>query len=377
MWSSIQIANRGADAHRDLTNTPGSYNYTIGVGNYRGGGSWIADEQGAIPAKVQNTTMLGTIYDTKNKVLKFSPKVVHMVEPYIGERYSVSAYTVSDLGKLSREDIQLLSDLGYPIYRDAPRTFGKRSDGIYSIGHSNLDLSTFLERLEECGIREVVDARSDPHSVRFPQYNREELSAICFSRGIIYAHAPELGNRNHGGIEANLQTESGKATLARIASEANDSYHRIAILCSEANWRKCHRHVISNHLWTQFNKTVEHVRGNGMLEPHPIYSYPVIEQESFSTHATKEEPSEAQEISYSPEDAEGSFALTPDGEEHFGAPTDAAMLASLIDYHNAPIETQVGLDAAMATEFNAVVPCTEQEFRELTKAGHVCIPTKC
>ena len=284
MWSSVQVTNRGAIAHRDLTNTPGSYNYTIGVGTYRGGGLWIADDHGTVPAKVQNAVMHGTVYDTKDKALKFSPKAIHMVEPYVGERYSVSAYTVSDLGKLSREDIQLLSDLGYPIYRDAPRAFGRRSDGIYSIGHSNLDIVTFIERLEECGIKEVVDARSDPHSARFPHYNREELSAICFTRGIIYSHAPELGNRNHGGIEANLQTESGKATLARIANEANDSYHRIVLLCSEASWRKCHRHVISNQLWLQYHKTVEHIRANGMLEPHPIYNYPVIEQEASSSY---------------------------------------------------------------------------------------------
>ena len=42
----------------------------------------------------------------------------------------------------------------------------------------------------------------------------------------------------------------------------------------------------------------------------------------------------------------------------------------------------MGLDQAMGTEWqkyteiNAVVPCTDKKFRELTKAGHVCIPTK-
>ena len=38
------------------------------------------------------------------------------------------------------------------------------------------------------------------------------------------------------------------------------------------------------------------------------------------------------------------FTLTPDGEECFGTTVDAAFLASLIDYHNAPIEVQLGLD---------------------------------
>ena len=95
-----------------------------------------------------------------------------------------------------------------------------------------------------------------------------------------------------------------------------------------------------------------------------------------------EEPPQAQETSYNTEEVPNGFALTPDGEEHFGAPADTAMMASLIDYHNAPVEVQMGLDAAMSvewqkyTEFNAVVPCTEQEFRDLMKAGHVCIPTK-
>ena len=48
-------------------------------------------------------------------------------------------------------------------------------------------------------------------------------------------------------------------------------------------------------------------------------------------------------------DANG-FTLTPDGEECFGTPVDAAFLASLIDYHNVPIEVQIGLDQAMGAE---------------------------
>ena len=215
--------------------------------------------------------MQGVVFDTKNKVLRFSPKDVHMVAPYTGERFSISAYTVSDLGKLTGEDIQLLSDLGYPIYNDAPRTFGKKGDGIYSIGHSDLSIQTFLERLTEHGISDLIDVRSDPHSARYPHYNREELAATCFSRGIVYTHAPELGNRNHGGIQANLQTGRGKETIARITGEAHDTYHRIVIFCSEASWRRCHRQDIANHLRVRSDKTVGHIRADGSLEPHPLH----------------------------------------------------------------------------------------------------------
>ena len=111
----------------------------------------------------------------------------------------------------------------------------KRAMGIYSIGHSDLSIQTFLERLTEHGISDLIDVRSNPHSARYPHYNREELAATCFSRGIVYTHAPELGNRNHGSIQANLQTGRGKETIARITGEAHDTYHRIVIFCSEAS----------------------------------------------------------------------------------------------------------------------------------------------
>ena len=74
------------------------------------------------------------------------------------------------------------------------------------------------------------------------------------------------------------------------------------------------------------------------------------------------------------------FTLTPYGEKCFGTTVDAAFLASLIDYHNARMEADRSIDQAMNaewqkyTEFNAVVPCTDKEFRDLMKAGHVCIP---
>ena len=52
----------------------------------------------------------------------------------------------------------------------APRRFGKKGDGICSIGLSDFPIQTFLERLNEHGISDFVDVRSDPHSARFPSY---------------------------------------------------------------------------------------------------------------------------------------------------------------------------------------------------------------
>ena len=61
VWSTVSrvIGNRGADAHKDLANTPGSSNYTIDVGDYRGGGLWAENAEGTTPARVQNIVMQG------------------------------------------------------------------------------------------------------------------------------------------------------------------------------------------------------------------------------------------------------------------------------------------------------------------------------
>ena len=87
------------------------------------------------------------------------------------------------------------------------------------------------------------------------------------------------------GIRANLQTERGKETIARIASEAHDTYHRVAILCSEASWRRCHRQDIANHLWMTTDKIVERIRVDGSLEPHPTHLLDVREAPETSNVA--------------------------------------------------------------------------------------------
>ena len=135
------------------------------------------------------------------------------------------------------------------------------------------------------------------------------------------------------------------ATVARIAGEANDTYHRIGIMCSEASWRRCHRQDIASHMWSAFNKVVEHIRPNGWLEPHPVHHITDNHEETLANANIADSGSQpSTEPAHRREETIEGFALTPDGEEHFGFTVDSALLASLIDYHNSPIEVQMGLD---------------------------------
>ena len=67
---------------------------------------------------------------------------------------------------------------------------------IHTIGHSDLDLEKFMDRLEQNGVELVADVRSMPHSRHAPQFNRERLAQVLSQHGIGYLHmGDQLGGR--------------------------------------------------------------------------------------------------------------------------------------------------------------------------------------
>jgi len=69
-------------------------------------------------------------------------------------------------------------------------------NGLYTIGHSNLDLGDFLAVLVHHGVRTLCDVRSRPGSFRFPQFNREPLEAAAGLAKIQYQFLGDsLGGR--------------------------------------------------------------------------------------------------------------------------------------------------------------------------------------
>src|SRR5579863_10217190 len=71
-----------------------------------------------------------------------------------------------------------------------------REQAIYTIGHSNHPIETFLSLLKQHEIQGVVDTRSHPHSRFNPQFNRRALEASLAGEGINYEFMGEsLGGR--------------------------------------------------------------------------------------------------------------------------------------------------------------------------------------
>ncbi|MEM0057516.1 MAG: DUF488 domain-containing protein [Candidatus Bathyarchaeia archaeon] len=117
---------------------------------------------------------------------------------------------------------------------------------IWTIGHSNRSINTFLELLKEHKIQVLVDVRSFPTS-KSEHFKRENMEKWLPENGIEYLWlGKELGGYRKGGYEKHMQTKifrEGVKNLLEIAAQK-----RTCIMCMEVNPKYCHRRFIAAHL---------------------------------------------------------------------------------------------------------------------------------
>lgn len=151
---------------------------------------------------------------------------------------------------------------------------------IYTIGHSTHSLDEFLEMLKSFQIETIADIRSLPGSRRFPQFNKEELEISLLKNGIEYLHFVDLGGRrkvkkdsknnrwnndSFKGYADYMETEQFESAI--LSLEALASKKRVAYMCSEAVWWRCHRSMLSDYLKSK-GWDVMHIMGVGKSQPH-------------------------------------------------------------------------------------------------------------
>ena len=130
---------------------------------------------------------------------------------------------------------------------------------LYTVGHSIRSLPEFLAILRDSGIRRLVDVRTVPRSKRQPHFTREALAASLEAAGIAYEHAPDLGglrrpdpaSLNSGlhdpGLRAyadHMRTPAFARALAALLERA--TREPVAVMCAEADWRRCHRQLLAD-----------------------------------------------------------------------------------------------------------------------------------
>lgn len=152
---------------------------------------------------------------------------------------------------------------------------------IWTIGHSIHPFEEFLAMLNSLEVESVVDIRSYPGSRKFPQFNKEALNISLPHNNIKYIHLKNLGGRRkvspdsknvswHNlafrGYADYMETDAfkeGIKELERIALKL-----RVAYMCSEALWWRCHRSMVSDYLKVNGWK-VMHIMGIGKETEHP------------------------------------------------------------------------------------------------------------
>ena len=155
---------------------------------------------------------------------------------------------------------------------------------IWTIGHSTRTIEDFLALLKAHNIESLVDVRHYPGSRRYPQFNKEPLADTLAKAGIDYHHLLKLGGRRRPRADSRntaWRNDAFRGYADYMASEAfADAIQcliefarnkRVAIMCAEAVWWRCHRSLIADYLKAQGHKVL-HIQSATKAQEHPFSS---------------------------------------------------------------------------------------------------------
>ena len=114
---------------------------------------------------------------------------------------------------------------------------------VYLVGHGNMKLDEFLKILKGKKVDMLVDVRSVPFSKYVPYFNKEQLAEFLPKSNIDYVHMSILGGREHPkGFDEYMKTKEFEKGIYLLQEGINGNV--AAIMCSEIDYRKCHRRFI-------------------------------------------------------------------------------------------------------------------------------------
>lgn len=176
-----------------------------------------------------------------------------------------------------------------------------RSVTIWTIGHSTRSIEDFLALLKAHNIESLVDVRHFPGSRRYPHFGKEQLAGRLKKAGIEYHHLPELGGRRRAQVNSPntmwrheafrgyadyMQTPAFAEGIGRLLEFAERK--RVAIMCAEAVWWRCHRGLISDYLKAGGHEVL-HIQSATKAEEHPFTSAARIVNGKLSYEAANAE----------------------------------------------------------------------------------------
>jgi len=155
---------------------------------------------------------------------------------------------------------------------------------VYTVGHSNRDLDQFVGLLKAHGVNTLVDIRKLPGSNKYPHFNQEELSDSLARAGVRYVYLEELGgrrpqrkesantawrNRSFRAYADYMETDEFRRGIESLLGYASEG--RVAVMCSEAVWWRCHRALVADYL-KSLGVSVFHILSESSNKPHAYTS---------------------------------------------------------------------------------------------------------
>jgi uncharacterized protein (DUF488 family) len=177
---------------------------------------------------------------------------------------------------------------------------------LWTVGHSNHPLDTFLGLLTGHRIELLVDVRSSRGSRRYPHFGAAALAAALQRVGIGYDCISALGGRRRSAAQSHntawrnasfrayadyMETVDFEEGIDRLLEMGGQ--HRTAYMCAEALWWRCHRALVSDHLKAHGHE-VWHILSDSRMQPHPYTSAARIVAGRLSYEAAPTDPPASQ-----------------------------------------------------------------------------------
>jgi uncharacterized protein (DUF488 family) len=153
---------------------------------------------------------------------------------------------------------------------------------LLTVGHGRLEEAAIGSLLRDASVELLVDVRRFPGSRANPAVSRDALADWLPEAGVGYRWEERLGGRRslpRGDDEdpwwqveafrayaAYSRTDEFGAAMDRLLEEV--SAGRVAVMCSESVWWRCHRRIIADVAVVGHGLEVRHLMHDGRLTEH-------------------------------------------------------------------------------------------------------------
>ncbi|MCB5261808.1 MAG: DUF488 domain-containing protein [Candidatus Cloacimonetes bacterium] len=148
-------------------------------------------------------------------------------------------------------------------------------DIIFTIGHSNHEITDLVALLKQHKVDLILDVRSTPYSKRYPQYNQEEFRLVLGSHQLAYqsfglwfgARQPDMEYYTpEGWLHYSAYAKSGTfAEGIRSLDQCLIQGYSPALLCSEKDPFDCHRAIMVARALSLKGYEIQHILADGSI----------------------------------------------------------------------------------------------------------------